>query len=270
MRSVLIGALGKLYELLETWHMHGVFMTMLVVSRSKRQLRERHDALSENCRLMRQDYLELEAAWDQLYPQGYEAGPDAQTLACLLDTLRRSGTRRVKDRDLTGYYLRRLDAGQEKLDVRITTGIQSTIFTCPQRKGHGGEHFTTTLFGHEFRVGFQLTADGEHIVVRFMIWEYDLTEPLVHALLTKLPQFQISSGYSSSSWGGEEAGMCYILDRVGLQEHLVLKDGEGENVVVGGECHIAQPGFIPEVLRRLTALGVPIEKIDPIMVAERR
>ena len=64
--------------------------------------------------------------------------------------------------------------------------------------------------------------------------------------------------------------MCYVLDREGLEGHILLHDGEGEGVTVGGECHITQPGFIPEVLRRLQALGIPIDKIEPIMVAERR
>lgn len=269
--SVLVGKLGEMYKLLVHYGMEAVFMAMIIAARSKRQLRELHDAQPANCRLLRQDYLELEAAWDQLYPQGYEAGADAQTLACVLDVLRKVYQKYRGRGDLIHYYLLRLDHdGQEKVSVRIAIGIHSTVFPCPQRKGHGEEHFTTTLFGHEFRIGFKLTEDGRHIVVWFMIWENDLTEPLVYALLNKLPKFQISSAYRVSSSGGEEVGVCYILDREGFEEHIVLEDGEGEGVTVGGQCHIAQEGFVPEVLRRLQTMGIPIKEILPIMVAERR
>lgn len=262
--------LKRVYDLLALHRIEGPYMAMLIAARSKGHLRKMHGALSENRQLAREDYLELEAVWDELYPNGYENGADENILASILEELCNQKRVRYGRGNLTAYYLERLEQRQEKVTVPVAIGIQSTVFPCPQRKGHGDEHFTATLFGQEFRVGFKLAEDGQHIVMRFMIWEYDLTEPLVHALLTKLPKFQISSRNSSSSWGGQGVGLYYIFDREGLQEHLVLEDGEGEGVTVGGECHIARPGFITEVVRRLREMGVPIETIEPIMVAERR
>lgn len=275
--STLIKALREMYNLLARYGMEATFMVMLLAARSKRHLRALHDAQPENCRLLRQEYLVLEDAWDQLYPNGYASGADAQIIACILDALRYVDEKYVGRGNLTSYYLDRFCRDQEDVAVLVGPGIvlvgpgiEHIIFTCPQRKGHGDAHFTTTLFGQESQVGFLLSIDKQYIMVRFTMWEYDLTEPLVHTLLTKLPKFQLSRRNYYSNTGGYQVGICYILKREVLQEYILLHDGEGEGVTVGGSCYLAQEGFIPEALRQLIALGVPIEQINPIMVAEHR
>jgi hypothetical protein len=245
---------------------------------SKTHINELHGFLDSNCRLLKKDLIELQNFWDKyLNDKKVSSLNEHRAKVEWLFTMQREFTVRVNlpwsesivKKDNTRYYYHYLFAKRAQLvneplvnseDGSSYTTHSYRILSSIERQGHGYGHFSTKLFNETLTIECFLSKNKEHIIVRLIINEFDLTEELTYKL-GQLPMYEMSANESSAS-GGIKIPLAYSIpstDLVGL-----LTEYENPN------CHgckpefIASNEFITELGIRMKQIGILDTSIEPI------
>lgn len=240
----------QMYRLVAGFGMEAVYMAMLLGATSKRDLRERHNALPDNTRLLRNDYLDLERAWEVVHN---DAMRDA-ILALALAKLQASAEERVAGHACRyGYYVWKAEEGRKQVQAPHGHEIHSRKWRRVEDRAFFVSNFTACMCTSPARVEMYLYNRG--VYVRMIVAKTDLTEPLVHAL-RQAPALCIEpfpAGVIAFSITLTERG---LKDLVAIEQGLIASGGLSK-------YFFGDSRFRAEIERCLRKHNVPIEKIQP-------
>jgi hypothetical protein len=245
--------------------MHHVYLALMTLARSARDIERLHTLLPDNCRLLQDDLRAFKDFWvSQCNPTTSE-----RKERLLLD----SAVEWLLERECSGkslrqYYARRLLAGRAgnsddpELDI-----WNHRIYLPSWRYRQGSElhgNFVVTLHGMHCLTYCSLSRDQQQLLVQICIPTLGLTEAITHKLLSMPP----------AKW------WCYQEGEVPYQ--LMLDAGPFLNLVQPGSLWplpemenlvttetLAQVGYhtcvlpaFPEQLKRsLESIGIPVTTV---------
>lgn len=238
-----------------------LFLTLLGMARSVRDVRRLHQLLPTDCQLSRDDLIALEEFWKDHfhYDANKQASPniDSDVAFCIFDRL-------IPPYRLRAYYRRVIE--QDRPNI-ANPGSSSQIYkyqrilSNPERICRGYTHFVAVMqLGVGLECGAYVSETRDKVIIFFSLWEGKLDECLTHSII-QLPVYSlINQGRSASSVNGTEINLAYLFNPVDILPHLDQLDHTKDH----SDDYVAKESFCPFLLKKLQTMGLPIIRLDPI------
>lgn len=213
------------FPLLNNYDLDKVYLTILSLAKSVRDVRRLHNFLPENCRLLRCDLIKLEEYWQSvILPLG------------------RSESQKRDDQELIRWILLRQCPSWSNYQSYYAANLKSRAIPRPKLESDESLHrpfhfklhqhsetyvlydygstlidadenegiFTAKICGLPFHIEFRIWQTGEIIemLARLMTEFHLLTEPATYQLLEKMPAYFEATGHDAYRL----VNFCFILD----------------------------------------------------------
>jgi len=230
-----------------------VYLTILGLAQSNRDIRKLVELLPDYCRLLRNDVIKFEAFWLREVTRPDKCEPRERS-EDELNFLRWLLGKQCPDKKVsTGYYVDALKTAQTDQEfageLRGEYNLPGVnVLSHESRLGHGYAHFRTMLDRVDVDLEVWVTPDQYHLVVRIPLWQTQLTEELTHYFLGKMPPFMMVGEGLLSSEEGRQMLPSYCLPAANFFRFL---DG-------GNPCYTVLPEFAENLASSLRAMGIPL------------
>ena len=230
-----------------------LFLFLLGIAQSKRDLNRLHDCLAPNTRLLRPQLIDLENFWEKYFLDKNQVGKrtkalSAKNLNWIIYNIQGSGNN-------TKYYLDYLlSRSISSRKVEGMLGQDIMVVNGPTGVGHGGNHFVAEIFQTNFDLECRVDAARKNLSVCIYVWQNILTEELTHKI-GELPGYYARVAGASTD-RGLHLDLIYAFPAAGLIEYLeefTIKNHSG--------CFYFKPSqeFIEKLQEKLQSVGVALD-----------
>ncbi|MFC1687269.1 hypothetical protein ACFL0L_01725 [Patescibacteria group bacterium] len=258
------------FSFLKRCGMEAVYLFILAVATSVRDLEKIHSWLEPNQRLLREDLTALTDYWSKLFelkaPTGGPRLREDVIKSMLKRLCEKNGLRIRQTHDLTKYYMAKLDADRKKeTQFQMMSGCRP-IYCIDEQLGHGLDHFIAEFEdGTMIKLGCRISEDKANFGIRFVLWQYDLTEESTHRLLSidALRQSLIGNRMErlTTDVSGTEIDFWFVVPMDRLYDLFEVRPLQGHSVHSDSE-YVIKPDSYGALLDVLKSLGLPINGVQ--------
>jgi len=240
------------------------YIMILGLAKSKREIEHFHNLLDSNCRVLRNDLIDLENFWEKfvkpdITPQTWFPKLSDDSIQWLLKQQSRDIWYKV-----VRYYDDYLTLKKEALTEYLNHDLwfdNHLILSFPERAGHGSTHFYVEIFKTMLGIDCYLSKDKQKLIIKLITTQYMLNEKLTFKL-GQLPPYRMTT--SSAGPGGREIDFSYCFDASADFLDFLLEEPKptktAENYIVR-DCHI----FSEHLEKILRQHSIPItSEITPL------
>lgn len=249
----------------------GLYLTILAMVHSTKDIKMLHETLEKNQRLLRNDLINFEDFWKKYF---HPSDNSKDTLEAAHNWLLFTQAEAAEGKHYnTSYYKEHIikHAHEPETGNLVNeNGLRFTsrhfmILSSQNSIGHGDGHFRTSLMENPnveriFSLSCFLSKDKQEVIIQLAINEYDLTEELTY-VLSQLPPY-VASTEGCSSWGGTRIKLSYAISTKTLAHFLT--EYQDPNCSGCEPYFIALEGFTDQLRFKMYDSGIRCGKIHLI------